>query len=118
MVAENQNSIGVRYATLEEALAGNSVIRYEQFGGTDSQRSLVIPRINQMIGTSYDLMAFNCEHFARFIASGKMESIQVKTGSSLAIAGGVALLAVKNDFAKTIGAIAIVAGIVGFATQR
>jgi hypothetical protein len=83
LVAENQVGAGVRYTSLTEALAGNYVKRLEQFGGTEQQRNLVIPKINSLIGKGYDLVAFNCEHFARWIANGKPESKQVKVASNL-----------------------------------
>lgn len=41
---------------------------------------------------TYDLFGNNCEHFARFIAEGKKESIQVKSFGALALIFGVVLL--------------------------
>jgi hypothetical protein len=45
--------------------------------------------VNELRGT-YDLLTLNCEHFARWCATGELESKQVKTG--LAIAGTVAAM--------------------------
>ena len=118
MVAENQSGVGVRFISLANALAHNAIMRFEKFGGTEAQRSLVIPRINQLLGKSYDLVVFNCEHFARWIASGKIESKQVKNGSNVALITGVAMLASKNGALQTLGALSIFAGIVGHLTQR
>jgi hypothetical protein len=47
--------------------------------------------VNELRGT-YDLLALNCEHFARWCATGELESKQVKTG--LAIVGTIAATAV------------------------
>lgn len=118
MVAENQIGIGVRITTLAKALAGNAIKRFENFGGTESQRSLVIPRINGMLGHAYDLIAFNCEHFARWIANGKVESKQVKVASTVIIATSLALLSSKNTTAQTIGVLGLIAGFIGHASQR
>jgi hypothetical protein len=46
--------------------------------------------VNELRG-KYDLLSLNCEHFARWCATGKLESEQVKTG--LAIAGTIAATA-------------------------
>lgn len=118
MVAENQTGIGVCYISMTEALAGNYIKRFENFGGTEAQRSLVIPMVNTLLGKAYDLVLFNCEHFARWIANGKPESKQVKAASNVAIVGGAAMLASKHPFMQFLGAVSIVSGIVGHASQR
>jgi len=118
MVAENQSGIGVRFTTLKNALSGNSIKRFERFGGSDKQRRLVIPRIKKLLGKSYDLVVFNCEHFARWIANGKVESRQVKVASNIAIAGGIAMLASNNGAIKTLGVFSILSGIAGHSSQR
>lgn len=117
MVAENQSGIGVRYTTLENALAGNPIKRFEPFGGKEHERTLVIPRVNNLLGTDYNLIAFNCEHFARWIAQGKLESKQVKVASNIAIAGGAAMLASKNRVVQTLGAASLIAGLIGKISQ-
>jgi len=51
-------------------------------------------RALRLVGTNlkkYNLLSFNCEHFAFWCATGKLKSKQVETGA--AIAGGVALAA-------------------------
>lgn len=118
MVAENQSGVGVRFTSLANALAGNAIMRFEKFGGTEAQRNLVIPRIKQLLGKSYDLVVFNCEHFARWIATGNIESKQVKIGSNVALIAGATMLASKNGTMQTIGALSVFAGIVGHLTQR
>jgi hypothetical protein len=112
MVAENQNDVGVRFNSLKNALAGNDIKRFEKFGGTEAQRSLVIPRIKNLIGKSYDLIIFNCEHFARYIASGNAESKQVDNIAKIAIgSGSLLLLASSNNAFKTIGAFLLLIGL-------
>lgn len=117
MVAENQIGFGVRFASLEKALAANSIKRFEKFGGTEAQRHLVIPKIKSLLGKGYDLVVFNCEHFARWIATGKIESEQVKIASNIAIVGGAVMLASGNPMVKAIGGLGIVAGVIGHFSQ-
>jgi hypothetical protein len=106
MVAENQNDVGVRFNSLKNALAGNVIKRFEKFGGTEAQRRLVIPRIKNLLGKSYDLIIFNCEHFARYIASGNAESKQVDNIAKIAIgSGSLILIGSSNNAFKTIGLI-------------
>lgn len=70
-----------------------------------------------MLGKSYNLVEFNCEHFAREISSGKAESRQVKTVSTVAIASGLAMLTSKNNGVKALGALTMLAGIIGHGSQ-
>ncbi len=113
MVAENQNDVGVRFNSLKNALAGNVIKRFEKFGGTEAQRRLVIPRIKNLLGKSYDLIIFNCEHFARYIASGNAESKQVDNIAKIAIgSGSLLLIGSRNNAFKTIGAFLLVIGLI------
>lgn len=111
VVAENQLGHGVRYVTLEEALNGNTIIRTEKFKGMEHERSHVVPRINSMLGKSYNLTKFNCEHFARFIAEGKARSRQVRIGSNLLIMSGISLIGSKNKALRTVGFVSLIAGV-------
>ncbi len=113
MVAENQNDVGVRFNSLKNALAGNVIKRFEKFWGTEAQRRLVIPRIKNLLGKSYDLIIFNCEHFARYIASGNAESKQVDNIAKIAIgSGSLLLIGSRNNAFKTIGAFLLVIGLI------
>lgn len=117
-VAENQSGHGVRIVELAVALAGNSIKRFEKFGGSNAQRALVLPKVKSLLQQSYDLIAFNCEHFARFIASGKPESKQVKVASNIALLTGATLLASKSEPIKILGGALLVIGIIAHAVQR
>lgn len=117
MVAENQSVVGVRFITLSKALANNAIKRFEKFGGTGSQRRLVLPRSKELLGKSYDLIVFNCEHFARWIANGKSESKQVKAGSNIALLSGAAMLTSNNPFVRGLGALSIISGFLGHWSQ-
>jgi hypothetical protein len=122
IVAENQNGHGVRYNTLSRALRGKPIKRFERFGGTEAQRKQVIPRIERMLGQAYDLVVFNCEHFARWVAHGRIESRQVRKTSNLALAVGTGLavyaLSKRSAVAGLFGVAAILIGGAGRASQR
>jgi hypothetical protein len=117
VVAENHNGDGVRYTSLEEALAGKPIKRFEKFGGTESQRCLVISQINKMVGRSYDLVVFNCEHFARWISTGKIESKQVKIVSNIFLVAGGLMLASKNSNLRLLGVVLLLIGGAGRLSQ-
>ena len=118
LVAENQNKVGVRITSLTKALAGNAIARIERFRGTETQRNMILPRIQSMLGIGYNLIVFNCEHFARTISQGKLESKQVKTASNIAIIGGTAMLFSKNSNIQAFGVFAIALGVIGRISQR
>ena len=90
LVAENQAGNGVQYVSLEDFLQGSSanLVNIVRFPGTEEARQHVIMRINALIGVQYDLVNFNCEHFAELIQSGVATSLQVKnTLLGLAVLG-------------------------------
>jgi len=92
LVAENQQGVGVHYVALSGFLRNDArnLIRIEPFKGNEIQRLNVIPRINQLVGSDYDLINFNCEHFAELIQNGRSTSRQL----NLALFGlGVVVLA-------------------------
>lgn len=117
IVAENQNGYGVRYISLAEALKGNVIVRTEKFGGAEFERNIVVTKINSILGKSYDLVAFNCEHFARMISQGKPKSKQVETTSHIAMLAGLGMLNSKNKTVQTLGFASLVLGIIGKIAQ-
>lgn len=122
MVAENQLGHGVRIVTLDEALNGNNIIRFEPFGGQEHERMMVHERVNNLLGKTYNLIAFNCEHFARLIAEGKVESKQVKKASNAAIVLGLGLLAIGaskgNKALMWLAGLFLLLGALGHFSQR
>lgn len=117
IVAENQLGYGVRYVNLTEALKGNKIIRFEKFGGNEFDRMNVISRINNVLGKSYNLIAFNCEHFARMISQGKTKSKQVSTTTNIAILSGLGMMGSKNKTTQNLGITSLVFGILGKIVQ-
>ena len=78
IVAENNPKSGVKYITLNQFLSGKPLQGIEYFKGTESERQQIIPYINSIIGRNYDLVNYNCEHFANEVQTGKAHSKQVK----------------------------------------
>ena len=98
-VAENNVNSGVQYVTLADFLLNriNNLSRIERFKGTEQARKNIIPRINNLLGTRYGLVNFNCEHFAELIQNGKPKSKQL-TNALLGFAiGYVVISAIKNN---------------------
>lgn len=91
IVAENQNGYGVQYITLQQFVLNNTNLlkRIVRFKGNEFERNNIIPRIDQLIGRNYDLVNFNCEHFAEYIQNGVPKSNQV---TNAAVSVGLILL--------------------------
>ena len=71
-VAENQKGKGVQKVSFEQFLNGKALIGREKFDGNDNDRHLVSQYIEKLIGSNYELVRFNCEHF-------EVEPIQAAT---------------------------------------
>lgn len=86
-VAENQRGNGVQYITLSEFLLGNenTLTRIERFKQSEYERQNVISRINALLGKPYDLVNFNCEHFAELIQTGNIQSRQVRNAVGVTV---------------------------------
>jgi hypothetical protein len=59
---------------------GFYLTRIEPFAGNDFQRQLAINRAIALIGKRYDLVNFNCEHYANIVQYNKPYSRQVGNG--------------------------------------
>ena len=59
---------------------GYRLTRVEPFSGNDFQRRLAVNRAVALIGTQYDLVNFNCEHYANAVQYNKPFSKQVGNG--------------------------------------
>lgn len=112
-IAENQQGVGVRYLPLTTALKQGKIIAHEKFTGNDYERLLVKSKIDELIGTDYNLVNFNCEHFARKVTTGKAHSKQVNNTCLLLLGVGTAtLLASKNPRARSLGGLLILIAII------
>ncbi len=88
-IAENHHLTGgVKLIPVRDyAAAGRSLVRIDRFSGTEQERKRVILRALKLAGKSYDLVQYNCEHFATEVTTGMAESKQVRN-----VIGGLVLL--------------------------
>ena len=74
-VAENQDNFGVRLITLQQFLNEGDLKRVRRFAGDPA---LVISRINNLLGKPYNIVSYNCEHFANEVTTGYAYSKQIQ----------------------------------------
>jgi len=56
------------------------VTRVKRFQGNNYERKLAIERALKLLGKPYNLINFNCEHFANYVQSGNVKSDQLGWG--------------------------------------
>jgi hypothetical protein len=78
IVAENQVDRGVSYTSLASFLLWDirNLSRIDRFSGSEYDRIQVIPRINQLLGTKYDLVNFNCEHLPNLYRKEGLKAVK------------------------------------------
>jgi hypothetical protein len=75
---ENKAGTGVVRTPIAEFFNGvTSVTEIRRFMGSDRQIREALSRAESLIGKSYNLVQFNCEHYADFIQYGQARSKQV-----------------------------------------
>lgn len=79
----NLISLSYRTGTVKEepwhAVVGNKVVEKSAISGNKSPRSVLSrARTCMQLNIQYDLLTFNCEHFARYAIGLPIESIQIK----------------------------------------
>jgi len=91
----NMPQKGVHWVSEEEASAliqKYKPKRIRRFNGTDSQIEVAYQRALNLLDRDYDLIAYNCEHFANQVQFGKAESLQIqKAGMGLGFAALIGL---------------------------
>ena len=93
LVAENKIGYGVRMVSLT-AFFGNvrEVARIDKFKGNNYERRKLVERIVSKLGHRYDLINYNCQHFANDMLNNEIKSEQVDNLlEGLKIAAGVIL---------------------------
>ena len=85
LFAENKAGIGVRIIYYQQFAKENPTFsRIRRFNGNEFERALAIQRAKSLIGRSYDVVNFNCEHYANYVQYFIEKSKQVNTGLALA----------------------------------
>jgi hypothetical protein len=95
LIGENVVGAVVRVVTAEQFFAENpEITRIDPFQGTNFERRIAIERALEKLGQPYDLINFNCEHFANYVQTGVLKSNQV--GWGLFILGVIAIAAIAD----------------------
>lgn len=78
LIAENKIGYGVRLVTADEFFQDVlEVTSIERFSGNNHERKVVIQNALNRLNAPYDLINYNCQHFANEVLKGKAESEQV-----------------------------------------
>ncbi|GAB1416284.1 hypothetical protein MASR2M117_16900 [Paludibacter sp.] len=83
-----ENAIGKGVQQVSEAYlfrAGYELTRVERFQGDWQQRNTAVQFAMQLIGKPYNLLNFNCEHYANTVQHRKSYSNQVGVGIGLSL---------------------------------
>jgi hypothetical protein len=94
--AENHHLAGgVKLLTRQRYFnAGRHVIRIDRFIGSEMEQNAAINRALKLAGKSYNLLNYNCEHFANEVTQGFPQSRQVTNFfGGLLLFGIISLLA-------------------------
>lgn len=88
LIIENKIGYGIRVVATEDFLSDCiGITKIERFAGSEQERRRSIEKALAMVGLPYDLITYNCEHFANDIQHGIVKSRQVENGlAALAIA--------------------------------
>lgn len=83
-----ENAIGKGVQIVGEASlfrGGYELTRVERFTGNQHQRNAAVQFAMQLQGKQYDLLNFNCEHYANTVQHRKSYSKQVSVGLGLGL---------------------------------
>jgi hypothetical protein len=101
---ENKQGVGVRQIDETTFERENTILEIRKFKGSDYERELAINRGTSLLGQSYSLWNFNCEHFANHVQFNAPVSIQINNvkdglGAGFAMAAvGLALVGIASMF--------------------
>lgn len=92
LVIDNAKGLGVSLRSLDVVAAGDpiEVVEYPQ---SDEHARVILERARRMVGSTYAVLNWNCEHFCRWCYSGVPQSYQLQTGMFVgAVALGLVLI--------------------------
>lgn len=79
LIAENHKVKGVQIITASQYFSSlKKIDRIEKFQGNYLERNAAVQRALQLAGKPYDLLNYNCEHYANEVLTGKAKSKQVE----------------------------------------
>lgn len=76
-ISENHKFDGVRLVQANDFFQDNKLYKVEKFKGNYLARIRAVRRALTLLGKPYDLINFNCEHYASHVQTGKAYSRQV-----------------------------------------
>lgn len=80
-VVENYKFVGVRLISAETFFRNKRQITVNRFDGSHIDRFNAVKRALSLLGKPYDLINYNCEHYASYVQNGKAESKQVNVAT-------------------------------------
>jgi hypothetical protein len=94
LIAENKIGFGVSLITADDFFKDViEITRIERFKGSNYERKLAVQKALSKCGVSYDLINYNCQHFANEIQYNLIKSDQVDgLFEGLKVAVGVAIV--------------------------
>jgi len=84
-IAENHKFKNVQIIRADQYFSSAKIERIDKFVGSVSDRKKVISRAVALTGKHYDLITYNCEHFASEITTGYVQSFQIKNAFAFLI---------------------------------
>lgn len=95
-VAENHKFVGVRLVRAQDYFRPSKKYLVVPFKGGHTAREAAVKRALAKLGAPYNLINFNCEHYASYVQTGRAESKQVGNAIAVAFATLVLILAVTS----------------------
>ena len=89
---ENHPQFGVRHLTGQDVENLYKIIAIRKFSGTQKERQFAIQRAVSQEGKKYDLIKFNCEHFANYVQANTIFSQQSNNAVGFAVLGLAAVV--------------------------
>jgi len=88
-VIENHKEKGVQYSLFEDFANDQAVRLVARIARDRAEQEAIIHRAEQMLGTPYHAVFFNCEHLANFAQTGSASSPQLQRYVAGAILGAM-----------------------------
>lgn len=83
--AENNVNNGVQIVTADDFFSNAEAIQVERSHTSREQRMRAVRLAEQKVGQKYNLLDYNCEHFANEITIGSRKSKQVSWGLGISM---------------------------------
>lgn len=95
--AENNVNNGVQIVLAEDFFSNAELVRVESVSKSWEQRNRSVRFAKQKVGQNYNLINYNCEHFANEVTIGIPKSEQVSLGFGLMALALGAMIIRKNS---------------------